>query len=445
MHNFPSPWRINHAGEVVRDVDVEEVLHKVTPERKSIFSSDADAKKTKGKKESWFRIVRKKDKKGEGSSSFQGIENILDNMQCFSCGPLGESTGDGKKKSRFLSTLTISKKGGKTNEQDAGKSKKENKVKKKEETSASKDKGSKEEQKTKWFQKKKQDDESESTNCDAWSAVMPSSCTAPESDAETDKKDKKDEKDKTQKQNKKTKLQWFRLSNKGKQEKNEPVEEESKGFDLNELSAMITALVNREAEQSKEKGEESGEAATAQAGAEKTDAKEIDHNTDGSFAQWYERFKSEGEGYIRFVTGSDPNEEEDAPATAAVTTNTTKDTSKQEDGSLSGTIHSDGSESTATWATEFSSYEVPSLLQEMKLLTGFGTSKKLRRQSKASKPPQEDEKFLLQKIANDPSSRRNNHLGKDNTLTLQTLDKEGTRRDHGFKVKLHQDRALCEV
>lgn len=136
MHNFPSPWRINYAGEVVRDVDVEETLRKVTPERKSFFTSDADAQKTKGKKESWFRIVRKKsDKKGESNLNFQGIDSILENIQCFSCGPMGESTDDGKKKSRFLPTLTISKKGGKAND---GKSKNE-KVKKKEQTAASKD------------------------------------------------------------------------------------------------------------------------------------------------------------------------------------------------------------------------------------------------------------------------------------------------------------------
>lgn len=136
MHNFPSPWRINYAGEVIRDVKIEENLRKVTPESKPFFTFDADEQKTKPNKESWFRIVRKKPiKKGESNLNFQGIDNILEKMQCFSCGPMGESADDGKKKSRFLPTLTISKNGSKAND---GKSKND-KVRKKEQTAASKD------------------------------------------------------------------------------------------------------------------------------------------------------------------------------------------------------------------------------------------------------------------------------------------------------------------
>lgn len=127
MNNFPSPWRLNYAGEVVRDVDVEETLHKVSPERKTFFSSDADAKSTtnKGKRESWFRIATKSNEKGDGTSNFPSIENLLDNMQCISCGPVGENTGDGKKKNRFLPTLNISRNGRKRTNDD--KSKKETK------------------------------------------------------------------------------------------------------------------------------------------------------------------------------------------------------------------------------------------------------------------------------------------------------------------------------
>ncbi|CAJ1935296.1 unnamed protein product [Cylindrotheca closterium] len=437
MHNFPSPWRINHAGEVVRDVNAEESLQKVSPERDSFFGSDADAKKNnmKGKKESWFRIVPKKsDKNGDDSSNFQAIENMLDNMQCFSCGPMGENTGDGKKKTRFLPTLTIlSKKGVKTTRDD--KSKKE-KVKKKEEAAASKDlqKGpTKDEHRAKWFHKKKHEDDPKSTSYDIWAAVMPSPIT----EAGDEQKKKKE------KQSKKSKLQWFRLSSKSKKGEKVPTEEKAKEFDLTALSSMITALVNREAEQQSENNKgESSKAMTEQAGSEKATATEISHDTDSNLTQWYERLKSEGEGYIRFVTGSDPVAEEDSQAPRTATD--TKDTLKQDDASLDGTIRSHGSDSTSTWVTEFSSYEVPSLLQELKLLTSFHSTKSRTRHAKASMTPQEDEKFLLRKIANDPSVRRNSCCGKDNTLTLQTLGKEGTR-DHGFKVKIHEDRALCEV
>lgn len=277
---------------------------------------------------------------------------------------------------------------------------------------------------------------------------MPCSCTTMEPDSETDTQDKQDTKDKKQEQNKKPRLQWFRLSKKAKEEKkepsepSEPSEEESKGFSFNEFSAMMSALVNREAEQSEDKGE-TGEAAIAAKTNEKNDAKAIDEDTESNLAQWYERLKLDGEGYIRFVTGSDPTEE-NTPATSI--TKNTENTLKHDNGSLDGTIRSDGSQSTETWVTEFSSYEVPSLFQEMKLLTSFGSSKKSRGHGRAAKPasPQEDEKFLLRKIANDPSSRRNTQSSEDNTLTLQTLGNEGPR-EHGFKVKFHQDRPLCEV
>lgn len=63
MLDFSSPWRINFAGEVVQDVDVAEeefLLRKVSPERKSFFTFDADPQKKKRKKVSWFWNFQKK-------------------------------------------------------------------------------------------------------------------------------------------------------------------------------------------------------------------------------------------------------------------------------------------------------------------------------------------------------------------------------------------------
>lgn len=141
MHNFPSPLRLNHAGEVVQDVLDEEILRKVSspPERKAMLTSDSGAKKTKGKKEAWFRIVRKrnaKDKQGENALDFQGIENILENVQYFTCGTLGDNTDDEKKKKKYLPTLTVSKKEGM--KADDGTSKKDM-IEKKDKIATSKD------------------------------------------------------------------------------------------------------------------------------------------------------------------------------------------------------------------------------------------------------------------------------------------------------------------
>ena len=137
MHNFPSPWRINHAGEVVRDVDLGETLRKVSPQqRKSKVVSDSQGQdKSKnntnkdGKmKESWFRIARKKKKdekattaeEDENTLSFLGLESILENMDCFACGPPNGASADDSaemKKKRLFSTLTMSTKVGKSSDE----------------------------------------------------------------------------------------------------------------------------------------------------------------------------------------------------------------------------------------------------------------------------------------------------------------------------------------
>lgn len=120
------------------------------------------------------------------------------------------------------------------------------------------------------------------------------------------------DKRKGEKKEKKATLQLFRRSSKGKEEKKETLVEEkggiqespgedSKGISFNEFYAMITALVNREKEEAEAKSPSIQDGTKTEATGGTNTPKEIDLNTESSIALWYDRLKSGGEGYIRFV------------------------------------------------------------------------------------------------------------------------------------------------
>ncbi|KAL3932221.1 MAG: hypothetical protein SGBAC_010950 [Bacillariaceae sp.] len=85
--DFSSSWRINFAGEDVQDLDVAEeelFLRKVPPERKSVFTFDADPQKPNGRKVYWFwknadeKRPKRPKRSSDDSSSFAIGSQFLD-------------------------------------------------------------------------------------------------------------------------------------------------------------------------------------------------------------------------------------------------------------------------------------------------------------------------------------------------------------------------------
>lgn len=248
---------------------------------------------------------------------------------------------------------------------------------------------------------------------------------------------------------------WVRTPTRPKKEGKPSQDESNIRVDLRPLSDLIARLIKREEDKNPATGDEP---------ASKSKEFEFEENEeesiDGGLRIWYERLKSEGEGYIRFVSqcngtshnnGSHGNFEDvqqddklyiplDPSLSLGAGTGSMTSTSRSDD---------DSSLSSASESSDYSSYEVPSLFQEIKSLKdGFRLSYKSG--VKGCEPPpreldknqgsnQEDQNYLVRNLQ--CSERMEDH--PENILVLETRGAESS--DHGFKVQLHENRAVCEV
>jgi hypothetical protein len=222
--------------------------------------------------------------------------------------------------------------------------------------------------------------------------------------------------------------------------KNEEPAKESKSAWLSDL---IAKLVKDEGEQSQTHNDLSSNSKPAEA----------QETIDSGLRIWYEKLKSEGEGYVRFVSQRNGSYQ-DIQANGNTEEEQSEKSKMQQEPASSGTdtdFESDDSCSEASDSSVFSSYEVPSILQEIKSLTHSfrlpnTVDVKHTNQAVNKDQPQidEDENYLV-KIASKRSLRSSDtmEIHPKNTLTLRTCGAGSS--DHGFKVELHENRAVCEV
>jgi hypothetical protein len=245
---------------------------------------------------------------------------------------------------------------------------------------------------------------------------------------------------------KESKSAWIRLSTKSKQEKKASREDSSTGIDLKPLSDLIAKLV-------KDKGEHPETQNDLSSNSKPAEAQENEETIDSRLRIWYEKLKSEGEGYVRFVSHCNGSYQ-DIQANGSMAEEQSEKSKMHQEPASSGTdtdFESDDSCSAASNSSDFSSYEVPSILQEIKSLTqSFRLPNTIDVQdtnqavNKEQPPIDEDENYLV-KIASNRSLRSSDtmEIHPKNTLTLRTCGAGSS--DHGFKVELHENRAVCEV